>query len=77
METGGCGPTALSMVANTYGSPISPLGVARYAKNSGYIKDGGSAASLFTEGAQRLGLKSKSVSTSQLRSELENGKPVR
>lgn len=76
MESGGCGPTALSMVANTYGSSISPLAVAKYAKNNGYIADGGSTSSLFTDGARRLGLKSKTVSSAQLKDELESGKPV-
>ena len=76
MSTGGCGPTALSMVANTFGNNVSPLTIGQYAKNGGYIKDGGSTSALFTDGASRLGLQAKNLNPSNIKSELENGNPI-
>ena len=57
MANGGCGPTALSMVANTVQPGITPGQMGLYASNNGYISQGGANGRLFTEGAARLGLK--------------------
>lgn len=72
MATGGCGPTALSMVANN----TSPLAVAKDAKNGGYIKDGGATADLFTKGAKKYGLNASKVSRNNLEDTLKSGKPT-
>lgn len=72
MATGGCGPTALSMVA----SSASPIAVAQDAKNSGYIKDGGATTDLFTKGAKKYGLNASNVSRSSLENTLKSGNPT-
>lgn len=76
MATGGCGPTALSMAANSLGKMSSPLSVAQLAKSNGYISDGGANADLFTSGASALGLNSSQVSRSSLKESLGSGNPV-
>lgn len=72
MATGGCGPTALSMVA----SNTSPLAIAKDAKSGGYIKDGGATADLFTKGAKKYGLNASTVSKGGLESALKSGQPT-
>lgn len=72
MATGGCGPTALSMVA----SSTDPLSVAKDAKTQGYIKDGGATSDLFTKGAKKYGLDASNVSRSNLENTLKSGKPT-
>lgn len=72
MATGGCGPTALSMVANG----VNPASVAKYANKKGYIRDGGATADLFTKGAADLGLQAKRENVSSLRESLKSGKQV-
>ena len=72
MATGGCGPTALSMVAND----TSPVGIADYAKRNGYIKDGGATAELFTRGASAFGLQADTLSRGSVKSALAEGKSV-
>lgn len=76
MATGGCGPTALSMVANQLGTNASPLAVASYAKQNGFIKDGGATANLFTNGASEMGINSTKISKSGLNKTLEKGDPI-
>lgn len=72
MATGGCGPTALSMVA----SNTSPLAVAKDAKSGGYIKDGGATADLFTKGAKKYGLNASTISRGGLEGALKSGRPT-
>ena len=76
MATGGCGPTVMSMLASSFGSNRSPLAMAQYAKANGYITDGGANARFFTEGADRLGMRSKVESASSVQNALANGRPV-
>lgn len=73
MGKGGCGPTALSML-----SGASPLDVAKMAKSSGYITDGGANSRLFTEGASRLGLSGTTLGANpnSIQSALAYGNPV-
>lgn len=76
MATGGCGPTALSTVANAMGKHTNPLSVAQSAKSKGYLKDGGSTSDLFTKGASSMGLNASNVSSTSLSSALKSGNPV-
>jgi len=76
MATGGCGPTALSMVASQLKSNTDPVSVASYAQNNGYIKDGGSTAGLFTKGASDMGLSPTEVNKSSIKKSLQSGEPV-
>lgn len=76
MATGGCGPTALATVAKNLGANANPMSVAQYAKASGYIKDGGATAGLFTNGASALGLSANSESKSSIKDSLAAGKQV-
>ena len=76
MATGGCGPTVMSMLASSFGSNRSPLAMAQYAKANGYISDGGANTKFFTEGADRLGLRSKVESASSVQNALADGRPV-
>ena len=70
MATGGCGPTALAQVAG-----VNPLSVAKMAKSSGYISQGGANANLMTAGARKLGLQAKNAKRSYME-DLKRGKPV-
>ena len=76
--TGGCGPTALANVARslTGNRNITPTTVANMAQDYGYTANGGSAASLFTEGANRLGLSSQRISTKDIPSRLAAGQKI-
>lgn len=78
MATGGCGPTALSMVgtALSENKNYDPLSIAKYAKANGYLTDGGANEELFTEGAERLGLKPSKVTVSNLKKAVQSGEPV-
>lgn len=76
MATGGCGPTALSMVAEGFGKGTTPLSVADYAKKRGFIQDGGSTSDLFTKGAADIGLNSTAFNKSSLKENLKSGNPV-
>ena len=73
--TGGCGPTALANVARnlTGNKNITPSTVASMAQDYGYTANGGSAASLFTEGANRLGLSSRRISLKNVPTSLASG----
>ena len=72
MATGGCGPTALSMISGG----TNPAAVAEYANKKGYIRDGGATADLFTKGASELGLHAKKETSSSIKDSLKSGKPV-
>lgn len=70
MATSGCGPTALASIAGT-----DPLSVAKMAKNSGYIHNGGSTEDLMTTGARKLGLNPTTVNNNYYGA-LASGNPV-
>ena len=77
----GCGPTALSMVTVglTGNTNISPRYVENFSKQNGYLVPGvGTSWSLMTEGARKLGLKSKVIplSASSIISTLKKGHPI-
>lgn len=76
--TGGCGPTALANVARnlTGNKHITPSTVASMAQDYGYTANGGSAASLFTEGASRLGLSSRRVGIKDVPSAMAAGHKI-
>ncbi len=76
MATGGCGPTALSMISSSLGGHKSPLDVAQYAKSNGYIQDGGSTSGLFTSGANAMGLNASTVNKSSMQDQLQSGSPM-
>lgn len=77
MATGGCGPTALSMVASSVKKGnTDPLSIAKFAKAKGYITQGGSSAKLFTDGARQLGLRPSDVRKDSLDKTLQTGKPI-
>ena len=74
----GCGPVCLSMVAFslTRDDTITPIKVAKYAeKNGHYVKNAGTAWSLFTAGGEHFGLKVNglSISESEMKNSLDNG----
>lgn len=77
MRTGGCGPTALSTIANMFGrEAINPGTVGAYAARNGYITDGGANEDLFTKGAAGLGLAGAKVSGSNFNAALNSGMPM-
>lgn len=76
MKTGGCGPTALSTIANMYGPGINPGTVGAYAASNGYITAGGANADLFTKGAAGLGLHGVKVGKNDISSALATGHPM-
>lgn len=77
MRTGGCGPTALSTIANMFGKgAINPGTVGAYAARNGYITDGGANEDLFTKGAAGLGLAGAKVSGSNFNIALNSGMPM-
>ena len=74
----GCGPVCLSMVAFslTRDDTITPIKVAKYADENGhYIKNAGTAWSLFTAGGEHYGLKVNglSISESEMKNALDKG----
>ncbi len=74
----GCGPVCLSMVAFslTRDNTITPIKVAKYAeKNGHYVKNAGTAWSLFTAGGEHFGLKVNglSISESEMKNALDKG----
>ena len=74
----GCGPVCLSMVAFslTRDDTITPIKVAKYAeKNGHYVKNAGTAWSLFTSGGEHFGLKVNglSISESEMKNALDKG----
>ncbi|CEN24099.1 MAG: C39 family peptidase [Paraclostridium sordellii] len=77
----GCGPTALSMVTVglTGNTNMSPRYVENFSQQSGYLVPGvGTAWSLMTDGARKLGLKSKVIplSSESIINTLEKGHPI-
>ena len=64
MGLSGCGPTCLSMVivALTGKNQYTPTAIADFATQNGYyVKDTGTAWALFSEGVNKLGLKSHTI----------------
>lgn len=77
MKTGGCGPTALSTIANMFGNgAINPGTVGMYAARNGFITDGGANEDLFTKGAAGLGLNSFKVYGPGFNEALKSGMPM-
>nr|WP_284693958.1 C39 family peptidase [Paeniclostridium ghonii] len=77
----GCGPTALSMVAVglTGNENFSPRYIKNFSVKNGYLVDGvGTAWSLMTDGAKKLGIKGKAIplSSSSIVSNLKKGHPI-
>ncbi len=77
----GCGPTAMSMVAMglTGDGSLTPAYVASFAIDNGYCVPGnGTSWTLFSEGAEKLGLTAKELPLweATMRSELEAGHPI-
>lgn len=77
----GCGPTALSMVivGLTGDNTMTPYKIAKFSEDNGYFfSNSGTSWSLMTEGARKLGLKSKEISLSKnlIFNALENGHPI-
>ncbi len=77
----GCGPTTLAMVGYyfTGDSSFNPIDVAKFAMDNQYYLEGsGTRWSLFTDGAQALGLNSTEIPLveSQMRKYLEEGKLI-
>lgn len=77
----GCGPTCLSMVAIylTGDTSLNPSVVAEFAKKNGYVSFGnGTSWTLFSEGAEKLGLESTELPLVEQRiiDNLRAGNPV-
>lgn len=78
----GCGPTCLSMVAVglTGDTSLNPKAVADFSAENGYLDDQSNSTlwALMTEGAEKLGLRSKEVplSESRMSEELSEGHPL-
>lgn len=77
----GCGPTALSMVivSLTKDKSMTPYKVAKFAEDNGYYSDAtGTAWSLMSEGARKLGVESRELPLSKtvIFNALENGHPI-
>ncbi len=77
----GCGPTALSMVAAglTGDGTLTPSGIADFAVREGYCEPGnGTAWTLFSDGAEKLGLTAKELPLWEptVEAELSAGRPV-
>ncbi len=74
----GCGPVCLSMVvfSLTRDNTITPDKVAKYAEENGhYVKNAGTAWSLFTAGGKHYGLKVNglSISEDEMKNQLDKG----
>lgn len=77
----GCGPTCLSMVllGLTGDEKYNPAYVAKFATDSGYcIYGNGTAWTLFSDGAESLGLTAKELPLSEtgMEQELDAGRPI-
>ena len=77
----GCGPTRLSMVliSLTGQTDQTPAQVASFSEASGYYVEGsGTAWSLMTEGASRLGLSARELSLDEsvMKAALDRGEPI-
>ena len=77
----GCGPTSLSMVAlyRLNDASLTPAAVAKFSTDNGYCVPGnGTAWALMSEGARKLGLKSRQLplDKSTVIKSLKNGDPI-
>lgn len=76
---GGCGPTSLAMIINSFGGNVTPLDVANYSVKAGYRVDGvGTSWGLFTTGAKAFGLNGTQISRSKesIKSAIVSGQPI-
>lgn len=76
MKTGGCGPTAMSTIANMFGAGTNPAAMGAYAASNGYINNGGATEDLFTKGAAAFGIANSKVSKSNFDSAINSGSPM-
>lgn len=81
IATDGCGPTCLSMVCTGLLQKVkyNPAYIAKFSTNNNYYtQDTGTAWTLMSSGAEKLGLsvESLSVSADNINSALEAGKPI-
>lgn len=76
----GCGPTCLAMVyvALTGNTDYTPVEMARFSEQNGFVSDGLTAWTLMTDGAAMLGITGTEISADpdQVRSTLESGQLV-
>lgn len=74
----GCGPAAMSMVANGLGQNVDPTQMADIATEGGYSVEGGTKGSFFNSIGEKLGFssKEKQTSSSQVESAIIQGKPM-
>lgn len=76
---GGCGPTCLAMIVNSFGGNVTPNDIASFSVNAGYRVDGvGTSWGLFTGGAEHYGLRGTQISLSKesIKSSIKNGNPI-
>lgn len=61
MAARGCGPTAMAMIANSYGKKVTPSDMALLATRGGYSTDVGTTPGFFSSAAQQLGIGSEKM----------------
>ena len=76
MKTGGCGPTAMSTIANMFGASTNPAAMGAYAASNGYINNGGATEDLFTKGAAAFGIANSKVNKSNFDDAINSGNPM-
>ncbi len=80
IATFGCGPTCLSMVyiGLTGKTDKSPLEMAKFAEDNGFVEEGLTSWALMTKGASQLGLTSEQIPAfeSKLMQEASAGHPI-
>lgn len=76
MKTGGCGPTAMSTIANMFGAGTNPAAMGAYAASNGYINNGGATEDLFTKGAAAFGIANSKVNKSNFDAAINSGNPM-
>lgn len=76
MKTGGCGPTAMSTIANMFGAGTNPAAMGAYAASNGYINNGGATEDLFTKGAAAFGIANSKVNKSNFDDAINSGNPM-
>mgnify|MGYP002672074852 CR=1 FL=1 len=76
MKTGGCGPTAMSTIANMFGAGTNPAAMGAYAASNGYINNGGATEDLFTKGAAAFGIANSKVNKSNFDAAINSSSPM-
>ncbi|MDY2777195.1 MAG: C39 family peptidase [Collinsella sp.] len=80
IKESGCGPTCLSMIyiALTGKSDMNPVGMADFSEENGYVQEGMTAWTLFTDGAAQLGIEGEVLPLwgPTVTEALEAGKPL-